>query len=303
MGIEDFESADNRRLISCTRNLFAGVLLLFKHRLSEMSPAGSDEVLIKQNVLPVETNGQVVWQGEGKKTVDVRQIQERFQSLRIDVDWTRIGKINRYRNDVEHYFSSLSHSAVQTLIQDCFVVIRDFVRNELHLEPLDIFDPETWGVFTNVAEVFQKEKAQCVLHIRRIDWKYDVLTEALVDCTCRKCGSGLLEVDPNNGSREAVLFTCLSCGDESDFEAMTNRAIGHYFAGENHNSVRDGGSPSTIDCPECRNETYLLDDDVCVFCEESVNRTCERCCCEIPPEELDGGGLCGYCAHMMSKDD
>jgi hypothetical protein len=46
LGIEDFQSQDQRRLISCTRNLFAGVLLLFKHRLVQMSPAGSNEVLM-----------------------------------------------------------------------------------------------------------------------------------------------------------------------------------------------------------------------------------------------------------------
>lgn len=47
LGIEDYNSSDSRRLISCTRNLFAGILLLFKHKLAILSPPGSDEVLIK----------------------------------------------------------------------------------------------------------------------------------------------------------------------------------------------------------------------------------------------------------------
>jgi hypothetical protein len=52
LGIEDYSNPDPRRLISCTRNIFAGILLLFKHKLSQLSSPDSDEVLIKQQVLP-----------------------------------------------------------------------------------------------------------------------------------------------------------------------------------------------------------------------------------------------------------
>ncbi|MGL4779353.1 MAG: hypothetical protein ACRCXN_00780 [Bacteroidales bacterium] len=52
IGIEDFDSSDKRRIISSTRNIFAGILLLFKHKLCDLSPQDSDEVLIKQVVLP-----------------------------------------------------------------------------------------------------------------------------------------------------------------------------------------------------------------------------------------------------------
>ena len=73
LGIEDYEmaTADTRRYISCTRNIFAGILLLFKHKLSELSPAGSDEVLIKQKVMPKIDINSITWIGEGKQTVDV----------------------------------------------------------------------------------------------------------------------------------------------------------------------------------------------------------------------------------------
>jgi hypothetical protein len=50
-------------------------------------------------------------------------------------------------------------------------------------------------------------------------------------------------------------------------------------------------------------ETYILEEDICVLCEESVERNCQRCSFEIPLREIDGTGYCGWCAHMMSKDD
>jgi hypothetical protein len=303
LGIEDFQSEDQRRLISCTRNLFAGVLLLFKHRLVQMSPAGSDEVLIKQRILPVLSDGQLVWQGDGTKTVDVQQIQERFESLNITVDWSRINKINKYRNDVEHYFSTLSHSAVRVLITDCFVVIRDFVRQELGLDPLGIFDAEVWRAFTEVAEVYQKEKDDCITHIKAVDWKYTFLGDALSECSCPECGSGLLDTDPGCKDRHDAEFICLSCGNTVSFEILAEQALGEFFAHTNFRSMKDGGDPVTIDCPTCGKDTYMLEDDVCLICEESAQRTCDLCGCDIPPSEIDGGGLCGYCSNMMSKDD
>lgn len=82
LGLEDYESSDHRRLISCARNIFVGILLLFKHKLSILSPEDSDEVLVKQQVLPKkDPTGKIVWEGKGKKTVDVNQIKERFESL------------------------------------------------------------------------------------------------------------------------------------------------------------------------------------------------------------------------------
>ena len=95
IGLEDYESTDQRRIVSSTRNIFAGILLLFKHKLCELSPPDSDEALIKQRVLPrLDATGAVNWIGKGKKTVDVINIEDRFKSLGIEVDWDRIKRIN-----------------------------------------------------------------------------------------------------------------------------------------------------------------------------------------------------------------
>ena len=48
VGLEDYSlsASDPRRIVSCTRNIFAGVLLLFKHKLSLLSDLDSDEALV-----------------------------------------------------------------------------------------------------------------------------------------------------------------------------------------------------------------------------------------------------------------
>jgi len=303
LGIEDYNSEDPRRLVSCTRNIFAGILLLFKHKLATLSPPGSDEVLIKKMILPKVDKTGLLWQGKGSKTVDVQQIRERLDSLGVAVDWSRVEKINKYRNDVEHYFSSLSHNAVQALIADSFIVIRDFVRLHLGEDPLTLLGSPTWATLTSVTEVYEREKHECIEHIEAVDWKYDCISYALVDYRCKECGSGLIDVTATDADRETADFTCRSCGNRLSFEEITPLAISEYYARENHYSIKDSGEPATIICPSCGEDTYILEDDICVLCEESVERECQRCGIDIPPEELDGDGYCGYCAHMMSKDD
>lgn len=42
LGIEDYQSEDPRRVISAVRNMYAGLLLMFKAKLELLSPADSD---------------------------------------------------------------------------------------------------------------------------------------------------------------------------------------------------------------------------------------------------------------------
>ena len=155
LGIEDYEMAtiDNRRYISCTRNIFAGILLLFKHKLSELSPTGSDEVLIKQKIMPKIDINSISWVGEGKKTVDVQGIQERFTSLGINVDWKRLKDTQNYRNNIEHYYATASSGSVQKMISDSFIVIVNFIKDHLEEDPRDLLGSDTYDVMRSIDEV------------------------------------------------------------------------------------------------------------------------------------------------------
>ena len=305
LGVEDFHNTDSRRLLSATRNLFAGILLLFKHRLAELSPAGSGEVLIKRQARPVKDpkTGAVVWHGCGSRTVDVQQIKERFDSLGIKVDWNRVDKINKHRNDIEHYHSGATQDAVRSILADSFIVIRDFVRIELGEDPMTLLPPDTWKALTNVAEVYKEEKAECVTHIKAVDWPFDSLLNSIIDYSCSKCGSGLIDVSAQDVKREELVFRCRSCGQEWTFEDIAILAISNFSVSANHLSLKDGGEEVTVMCPNCCTDTYVLDEDACVVCGKSMQRQCQRCGATIPASELDGSGYCSWCNHMMSKDD
>jgi ribosomal protein L37E len=68
-------------------------------------------------------------------------------------------------------------------------------------------------------------------------------------------------------------------------------------------AVTDGDGVPYTECPHCGAEAYILSDQECAVCGESVEHECARCGNEIPVSELSTGSLCGYCDHMMNKDD
>lgn len=304
VGLEDYGSSDTSRLTSCTRNLCAGILLLFKEKLSRLSPADSQEVLIKYRVKPtLDSMGALVWVGDGKKTLDVQQIQDRFLSLGISVQWGRVEKINKFRNDIEHYYSNSSKDSVQSLLANSFIVIRDFITEHLDLDPKEFLGHEAWNVLLTVAEVHEKEKAECYRMIASVEWGSDSLTDALSNHACDGCGSDLITLQEVESQREDNIFLCRSCGKTWDFETIAQESMRSFFYFANHVSYRDGGSLITIDCPECGLDTYVIAEKVCVVCGASVEHVCQRCCSEIEPEEIDGSGYCSWCSHMASKDD
>lgn len=302
IGLEDFESTDERRIISSTRNIFAGILLLFKHKLCELSPEGSDEVLIKQRVLPeIDATGAVNWIGKGKKTVDVQNIKDRFESLNLSVDWKRLERINKYRNDIEHYYSTLNNDSVQQLISDSFLIIRDFIVDELGEDPKALLGEKYWTILVDVNEVYAKEKHECDSSLEKLSYfSNEILCALQSSFRCSECGSGLIETTDSGKASEAS-FKCRACENEFQYDGIVNDAVNEFNADVVYSCHKDGGDTPIVDCPFCVEGAYLFHERVCVACGDSATHECVRCGCNIPPEEISDDSVCGYCAHMWAK--
>jgi len=287
IGLEDYSSSNPRSLISASRNIFAGLLLLFKYKLSLLSPPGSDEVLIKQQVLPsIDLNGNLQWTGKGKKTVDVQQIKERFESLGIKIDWDRVDNINQHRNDIEHYYSTRSKDSVRKLISDCFVVIRDFIVDHLEGVPKDVLGDDAWTMLVEAAEVYEREKADCESTMDSVDWESSTVHEVLKEYDCSNCGSGLIYIPNPKKSRYDDEFVCKSCGESWDYESIATEALESIADSYNYRPVKDGGEPEIVMCPNCGNETYIFSEESCGACGETAEHRCNSCGNEIPASEI-----------------
>jgi len=304
IGLEDYQSPDERRILSSTRNIFAGILLLFKYKLSNLSPANSDEALIKQKILPkFDDSGDVNWVGQGNKTVDVQNIKERFQSLDITVDWKRIDSINKYRNDIEHYYSTLNTESIQKLISDSFLIIRDFIVNHLEMDPKELLGETPWKVLVDINEVYEKEKQACNTSLNSLDYIDSEILNAISSYKCSECGSDLIECIEDNSKATDSLFKCKSCNKQYDYTSLVQLAIEDYYEGDIYLAHKDGGDIPITTCPFCGNSTYLYHEGICAVCGDSATHECERCGCNIPPEEISDENICGYCSYMWEEHD
>jgi hypothetical protein len=304
LGIEDYRANTPARLLSSVRNIHAGILLLYKESLRRLSPPNSSDALIKAKIIPVRDKaGVITFVGKGKKTVDVQQIRERFEDLGIKTDWTRLDRITEARNDLEHYFAQLTQNALQGLITDSFLIIRNFVSHELKDDPRALLGEDAWQVMLGVAEVFEAERKRCEEALAKISWESETLQEGLALLNCQNCGSQLLRPDRDSGSFQDARLICSACGAEETFESFIPRAIGEALDSEAYLAAKDGGDTPYVDCPECGANAYVVEENRCASCGESIETTCIRCGGRIPPEELDCSPMCGWCAHMSSKDD
>jgi hypothetical protein len=297
-GVAAYATHDPEQMLLAVQCLHSGVLLLYKEALRRCSPEGTDEVLLKEKIEPRLDGGKnIVFVGTGKRTVTTQQIKVRFAGLKISTDWKRFQRVADVRNEVEHYFSSAHPVALQELVADAFVLVRDFMLNELEEDPCEILGSETWELMLSAEKLLDHERAVCEKAVKEIKWHLDGFHSAILSLRCVKCGSPLLM--PTESNRETDL-TCRTCGHSESSEDFTERAVSQMFAPDSYSDPKEDCNPLYITCPFCCRDSYIVAEKLCATCGESCTHTCLRCENSIPPEELSDGEMCGYCDHQMS---
>ena len=303
LGVEDYLSPDSNRPLSAVRNISAGILLIYKEKLRSMSPAGSDEVLIKLNIQPVVSDdGSINFVGFGKKTVDVQKIKERFKYLKIDVDWKMFDRINTIRNDIEHYYSPASTTAIKEVIADSFILIRDFLSLQLNEDPLELLGDKCWSTLLTTAEVFKKELNSCQQAMNEVSWDSSALELAIENIRCSGCNSILIKpIDPTENLEE-MQFQCVSCGEIISLEKVIGALLNDHFQFEIYLHHTDGNDLPLATCPHCDREAYIIEEEKCAICGETKSYDfCDRCGNPLDIEEQIYEGLCGYCDYLADK--
>ena len=307
LGIEDFKLSekDPRRLQSAVRNLFAGILLLFKSKLAELSKE-NDEALLKEKVRPIVKDGDIKWVGYGKKTVDVQLIKERFFSLGISVDWGQLEKLQQYRNNIEHYFDkeNVKSDVVRTYIADSFVIITDFLKNQLDIDPLDTFKPEIWEFFLQEKNVFEQECKDRDKEFEQLTWISYKIKNYFKTFQCPECGCQIVSgLNKDQRRAEDELFTCRCCNTHFEYEEILDSIIDD-FSRKECLSIKDRGAMEIAYCPECDEEKYIVSEQTCFACGATGPFICKFCDNEVPPCEFPIYGeskQCGACEYKMDK--
>lgn len=305
LGVEDFQSNDERRSLSAVRNITAGILLLLKEKLRQLSPPDTNEVLIKTRTITVTRDGAAVEIGQGAHTVDWKQIQTRYEKQGLPLDKPRIEKILWLRNDIEHYKTDDSSQEVREAVARSFIVIRDFIVTVLDDDPRKLLGEPTWDTLLRHGEVYESELAICRDGLSHVDWDASYAQDVLEHVRCESCSSELvLPVDTDVMYRSDLRFECIACGSHSEFDAVILDAIADTFEVEGYIAMTDGGEPPLAMCPNCAEETFHVESDKCILCDGTRQYLrCSVCGERLGPDAQFNGGLCGYHAWLDQRDD
>jgi len=319
LGIEDFERSkkpvsqggDPARALSAVRNLFAGVLLLFKYKIATSVDDENDAhslIFNPPEVLPYpDGNGGVEWKPVGKfksTTIDVATIKKRFERFGIEVDWSTLDKLQECRNHLEHLHPENNIGEVANFVAELFPILRDFILKQLNGQPAEILGT-AWPIMLAHHKFFVDTTNKC-----SAAWDDAGVPEMMVpwlkSCKCSGCGSILLRPHQNEVEAEATVesddktfkYVCVACGNTDLIGPLMVKALND---ADNYDP-RDGGEPDVEECNECRHDTFIISEQNCLWCGAELDFT--KCTiCEEPLHQGDqfNGGLCDYHYHAMEK--
>ncbi|PNG87230.1 hypothetical protein [Pseudomonas putida] len=310
LGVDDFKAADadEARALSCVRNLTAGLLLLFKVKLQAMSPPGSDEVLLKQDVRPrARADGQIEWIGAGKKTVDVRSIVERLTWLGVDnIDWKLLDTLTKIRNDVEHYHSTRPTAALLETVANCFHLIQQFVPSHLDTTPVSLLGSDVWTFLTDHKAFYERERKECLESLRSVDWPSNTLESSIEHLECPSCKAKLVKAVGDDRSASQVDYSCTRCEASSRFDQVVDSMLHGQFFKDMYLAATRGGEYPLDYCEHCDKASYVMEERRCAICGDSAKplgcRQCGSTVNEDEASESESDLLCGICRYQLEMD-
>lgn len=311
LGLEDFKavSTDETRALSAIRNLTAGLLLMFKVKLQELSPPESKEALLKQNVMPaLDMAGKPIWIGKGGKTVDVESIITRLDGLGVKgIDWKLLRKLTEMRNDVEHYYTRLPTSGLLEAMAASFHLIQQFVPTYLNRTPVQLLGENVWAYLTAQEAFYKREHEICQKANKAVSWTHPLLAISATLLQCPACRSELIKPRVPVAAPPETSFECTCCGTVAKYEEAAEVILTMHHYADLYYAATKGGEPPISTCTRCTHYTYLTEEAFCVLClDNSPSPACLECGRELDQGEIDENDdltkLCGHCRYTMEMD-
>lgn len=266
-GLEDFErAADNSgRLTSAVRNVYAGILILAKGKLYEMSPADSQGILIRV-VRPRLVNKRMELVPDGNKTIDYKEIKERFGHFGLTLEWKKIERIRDIRNDLEHFYHPGSSLNVREALADAATVIRNLL-GLLGLNPVDALGQPCWDLLLKSKQLFDDELGRCRTSLMNVMWINGSAKAASPSLSCTECKSPLVrQRAPFARNQQELKLDCAACGAELEMESAMQKALTTQYFADLYEAYTNGGEKPVVRCPRCKRVSLSMDAAECVAC-------------------------------------
>lgn len=293
LGIEDYEliKENPKRLISCTRNLFSGILLLFKYYLYTVNP---DLIYIP---LKSKEKGR-------KKTLDFKQLKDKLDESQVLIEWGELEKIQKIRNDIEHKYSDENPLIILGLVAVSYNVINDFVRKYLQRDPIEIFGEEIWSILIEVDRVYQIERNQCINDLDSNTYYNFKILELIKQSNCSECGFDVIKPLKNNTNSHQIEYRCLSCFKETDYHELIVSAIEQEVDYQQRRDSMFGDSLNEVfcTCPSCWTNAYSIESCFCFSCQYQAKQICDVCESSLTGDEISfQSKFCSACRNRYEK--
>lgn len=214
-------------------NLWAGILLLFKCKLYQKEPclivANYDDCLSADLIFTLPEAENL------KKTVDFKQIEDRFKKLDLESDiykkYKQLGvftNIQRMRNTVEHCINTFSRQNMETLYSETVPFIIEYMHEDLGLKPYDYLqDWDSCLAIKNITNTW-REYVERFLDENISSDPHSL--DSTLTCDCPNCQSTAVLIDgiihcENCGWETSDYYICSECGElipDGDFNYMSS---------------------------------------------------------------------------------
>ncbi|HBN1933338.1 TPA: hypothetical protein L1360_003788, partial [Escherichia coli] len=301
LGIEDFQLSQKKpteggnpaRALSSVRNLFAGVMLLFKFKLASSVKEPEDAYRLvhipPKDILPnPDGEGGMIWVPEGSfhknKTIDVHHIKARFSTFKIHVDWDSVDKLHNCRNHLEHLHPNNSLGELSDFVANLFPVLTNFITDELFKSPKDVLG-SAWEIMLEHEQFYSKQLQEC-----QQTWSDAGIPEGMLEfvpnCSCSQCGSKLIKASPVSIEEGQTVenneydfqYVCISCGFVDIFSPLLINSFEEAF----FYWPPDGEEPTYELCYSCNHSTFLVSEKTCRWCNNELDYSqCIICGAEL----------------------
>ncbi|NNA05926.1 hypothetical protein HBN65_03750 [Pseudomonas lundensis] len=305
LGVHDYQlcSGTEIRALSSARNLFAGMLLIFKYRIASFASTPAEAVALiykPKSIVPKIGATGIEWIPilESNKTIDFRMIGERLDSLGVKTDWKKVTTLQHCRNALEHLHPNHGIGEIQRFISELFPILRSFIEDELRRSPAELLG-DAWQMLLQTHDFYAQ-----AMHVAVNSWKEAGIKphafSVLSTCHCPSCGSKLLQphpIDIQNGKfgKKDFRFQCVKCNYSSILIGLIEDKM------YDSDGLRDGPEED-VHCPACHSMRY--DGVVCSDCGLTPHMPlCKGCFEPLTIYESEHGRLCDACSYHQMVDE
>lgn len=292
LATEDYQMASKspRRILSCLRNIFAGLLLLMKAKLY---PDHKELIITKRN-----NDGSV------RNTIQYKNLLNEYTAINPTIIRKTLDQVQRQRNDLEHFYINDSPPIIDESVCACFYVICNILSNDFKQSPQEALGSKNWNILMNIQSVYEESRKECQASLSSVSWPSESILDALGYMPCPSCRATLRKIKTVAEKPIDRILECYSCKQQINLWDLI-----HNFEQDVIISATWDGETATCPsyeemdlfalCPRCENKTFWKAELSCLSCgfiPEMVQ--CDLCKKETLRTDIethDGGHFCIAC--------